>query len=446
MAPVALGLAGLRSRRRQHGGQCAQVGGERGGERAHKAREGVLLAERRDERRVAPRAARRGRSAANTRPRRASSVGGELFSAAAATRRNAHSSFAGRGASGARQAAAGGGRAPSTTSRANGISSGGGAAPAVRSNVWPSARSRYFSSSSSLRPSSAPSPSSDSSSGSVHNGPSAGAPGAAATTAALRLAAPTGALWQRRSGAALPNPQRRVPKSAASTTRAPRGSGRSAWSCSVPVAPTRLGARRRRLRAQQRQRQQQNLPLSAGVSACACTSVRVGERGVGVVGTAEEGAVVPPQRSRSVRRSSSRRASCARSAARRASPQATAARHPTSAACREFEAARARATRATGAWRCRRRTRAAAPRCAGASAAARAQNRRAAPPSAQPAWRPAILRVEESDYRQCLRAVLCQRGGERQLQKQLASDEIAPGDECVVHRSKRRTGQQIHDW
>ena len=56
-APSASGTRGrasasrsgsLRSRRRQHGGQCAQVGGERGGERAHKAREGALLAERRE--------------------------------------------------------------------------------------------------------------------------------------------------------------------------------------------------------------------------------------------------------------------------------------------------------------------------------------------------------------------------------------------------------------
>ena len=204
--------ASLRSRRRQHGGQCAQVGGERGGERAHKARQGALLAERRDERRVAPRAARDAavlqRVLVLIERRR---VGGELCFGRRGGKADTHSSFA--GPSGASGSSPGGSRwksCPSTTSRANGINSGGGAAPAVSSNGWPSARSRYFPSSSSLRPSSAPSPSSDSSNGSVHSGPSAGALGAAATTAALGLRRRQRRLWRRWSGAALPNPQRRV--------------------------------------------------------------------------------------------------------------------------------------------------------------------------------------------------------------------------------------------
>ena len=173
--------------------------------------------------------------------------------------------------------------------------------------------------------------------------------------------------------------------------------------------------------------------------------VRVGERGVGVVGTAEEGAIVPPQR-------------LEERAPQLVAPRLVRARAPLDVRAREPLPLGIRPVRRAVNLE-RRVLEPREPRVRGAVVVARERRRRAAQvhqlqrehkivgqcrPVRQPAWRPAILRVEESDYRQRLRAVLCQRGGERQLQKQLASDEIATSDERVVYRSKRRAGQQLH--
>ena len=399
----------------------AQVGGERGGERAHKARAGALLAERRDERRVAPRPRRAThRLAASTRPRRASSgrrrallrpprrragmptprSQGRAARAAELARRQQvevvllqhhqprkwHQRRRRERARSARRLAVGTQPVLSQQQLLEAVER-----PVAVQRL---ARAR-----------------------SVHNGPSAGALGAAATTGgapAMRRR------WQRSRGSGGgPVPPCRIlsvawPKSAASTVTRARHAAvcRSAWSWRGPVAPTRL--------------RRAPPPPSSGSAAAAAAKfgpsppasararherVRVGERGVGVAGTAEGAPSCLRSGSRSVRRSSSRRASCAR--VRRSTceaPRATAARHPTSAACREFGAARARAARE--------------PRVRGAVVVARERRRRAAQvhqlqrehkivgqrrPVWQPAWRPPSSASRNPDYRQCLRAVLCQK-------------------------------------